>query len=170
MTEGSDQSNFVAGLRELAEKHAANNPTFAGLRLLGKTLVEETRLRFKDGNNSPTIGACLLSNNEVRMIYPTAQGEKAQAEIVATLQRLASAGQITGGACSTILNRPLGPNGPTVPFIDVHAELVDGLALRSAIPADVSILEKGLPSVSRPSLPVYAKKVEPRIFPKTPKT
>lgn len=169
MSEDTDQAKFIAGLRKLAEKHAANNPTFGRLRLLTKTLVDKTRERFNQGEISPTLGACLLTNNDVQLIYPTADGERAQAEILATLQRLATAGHIVGGACSTILQRPLVPNGPAVPFIDIHAELVEGLALRSAIPADLSVLEKGVPGVSGPSLPLYGKKIEPRIFTSGPK-
>lgn len=164
MTDDSDQSRLVSGLRNLAEKHAAKDPMFAKLRALGKTLVDETRKRFDQGEASVTLGACLLKNNEVRIICPTAANESAQSEIVATLQRLAASGQILGGACSTILPRPLVLNGPTVPFIDVHMELVEGLAVRSAVPADLSILEKGVPGVKGPSLPAYAKMVEPRIF------
>jgi hypothetical protein len=164
MADSSDQSKLIAGLRNVAENHAAKDPTFAKLRALGKTLVDETRKRFNQGEASVTLGACLLKNNEVQLILPNAQNESAQSEIVATLQRLAASGQILGGACSTILPRPLVPNGPTVPFIDVHTELVDGLAVRSAVPADLSILEKGVPGVKGPFLPAYATKVEPRIF------
>jgi hypothetical protein len=169
MAEESAQSKFIAGLRALAEKEAVKNPNLARLRLLSKSLVHETRKRLENGEACPTIGACLLADDNVQMIFPK-QGDTAQAEVVATLSQLATAGQIIGGACSTIVQRPLSPNGPVVSFIDIHSELVEGVALRGSVPADASILEKGIPGVNGPVLPIYGKKVEPRIFGKHPET
>lgn len=168
MADGGDQAKFLAGLRAFAEKHAANNPTLAKLRILGKALVDESRRRFNQGEPSATLGAYLLPNNELRIICPNSNGDKAQLEIVGTLRQLAAAGQIKGGACSTILQRPLVPNGPNVPFVDVHVELVEGLALRSAVPVDEFYIQEGVPGVKGPYLPIYGKKVKPRIFVQTP--
>lgn len=168
MADDSAQSKFIAGLRSLAEKAAAKNPDLARLRLLSKSLVDEARKQLENGEACPTIGACLLSDNNVQMIFPRTRGDSAQAEIVATLNQLATAGQILGGACGTIVQRPLSPNGPAVSFIDIPCELVEGIALRGSVPADLSILEKGIPGVEGPVLPIYGKKVDSRIFRKHP--
>ena len=170
MAEDSAQSKFMAGLRALAEKEAVKNPELARLRVLSKSLVDEVRKRLDRGETCPTIGASLLADNTVRIILPKTQGDIAQGEIVATLKQLATAGQITGGACATIVQRPLSPNGPAVSFIDIHSELVLGVALRGSVPADLSILEKGIPGVKGPVLPIYGKKVEPKIFSKHAQT
>jgi hypothetical protein len=164
MADASERSKLIAGLRNLAEKHAANNPEFAKLRILGKGVVDEIRRRLNQGETSVTLGAYISRNDEFHLIDPATKNETAQSEIVATLRRLSTAGQILGGACGTTAQRSPAPNAPNVPFIDVHVELVDGLALRSAVPADLSVIEEGAPGMSERSIPVYAKKVEPRIF------
>jgi hypothetical protein len=107
-------------VRTLAEQHAAHNPTFAKLRILGKAVVDEIRKRLNGGESSVTLGAYLSRNSEVQIICPRTQNESAQLEIIDTLRRLSAAGQILGGACGTILQRPLVPNGPNFPFIDTH--------------------------------------------------
>jgi hypothetical protein len=168
VTENSAQSKFIAGLRAFAEKEAAKNPSLGKLRLLSKALVDEIRKRLELGATRPTVGACLLTDNNVRMISPETQGGSDESEIFATLNRLATAGQITGGACATIVQRPLVANGPEISFIDIHSELVEGVALRASVPADPSILEEGIPGVKGPALPFYGKKTEPRIFSKHP--
>jgi hypothetical protein len=169
MAEGKDQSKFIAGLRNLAEEHAANDPTFAKLRMLGKALVDETRNRMNQGETSLTLGSCLLNDSQVQMIYPATNGEKCTVRDCRYFAAPRDSWTDTGWCMQHHPAKASRAEWPTVPFIDVHAELVDGVAVRSAVPADISILEKGVPGVSGPSLPVYSKKVEPRIFYRAPR-
>jgi hypothetical protein len=168
MVDGAEQSTLIAKLRLLAEKQAAKDPTFASLRLVGKTLIDEIRKLVDQGETNVTLGAFISRDNEVKFVRPVARNQNAQSEIVTTLRRLSVAGQILGGACGSILQRPLVPNGPNVPFIEAHIELVNGMAIRSAVPVDIPLLEKGIPGKSGVTLSVYARKVEPRIFLQTP--
>jgi hypothetical protein len=50
-------------------------------------------------------------------------------------------------------------------FIQVHMEHIAGKAFTSAVPADESVLLKGVPGADGPALGVFGGPSQPKLFP-----
>jgi hypothetical protein len=161
MTDPDKQAAFVSGLRKIAEEAAAKNPTLADMRALAKTLVTETRKRIANGEPCSPLGAHMGNDGGVSMLKP--DPNQGNADILRKLASLANEGNVRAAAVSEVVDKQL-PGRSIMKFIQVHMEHIGGKAFISAVPADESVLLKGLPGADGPALCVFGGPTQPKIF------
>jgi hypothetical protein len=162
MTDHDKQAAFVSGLRKIAEEAAAKNPTLADMRALAKTLVTETRKRIANGEPFSPLGAHMGNDGGVSMLKP--DPNQGNADILRELASLAKEGNVRAAAVSEVVDKQV-PGRSIMKFIQVHMEHIAGKAFTSAVPADESVLLKGVPGADGPALGVFGGPAQPKLFP-----
>ena len=163
MVDPEKQAAFVDALRKKADELAAKNPVFADIRSLGKALVDESRRRIANGEVHVPIGAYLMTGS-VTLIDPEEKElQKAVAELFSKLKVLAREGKIQAAAICHLVEKEI-PGGSVEQFLNVYAEHSTGKAVSSAIPADESVLIRGVPGTVGPGVFVFGDKMNSRIF------
>lgn len=163
MADPEKQAAFIAGLRKKAEELAGKNPVFADMRMIGKSLLDEARKRIARGNEHPFFGA-YLKEGKVSLIEPQAtEAERAASEILSKLRGLAQEGKIQAAAICNVIDKQI-PGGSVEKFVSVHTEHSTGKATISQVPADESVLMRGVPGASGPAVGVFGGPTNPKIF------